>query len=150
MLPFIEREIPRVLRLLNWIMTLSGQLNRTIYLLPFKGIDISKVRIHAAKAFSDVQEIKDNEGVATDWQQDEKVRDAAGPNSLFRQAAWYFHFKKELGPWLYLEPDCVPLTKTWDNEIETAYQSCGKPFMGARMKSQTGDEYLNGRIDDFA
>ena len=143
-LPFIEREIPRVLRLLDWMSKLSGQLNRTIYLLPFKGIEATKVRAGAALAFSEVQEIKDNEGVSTDWQNDEKVRDAAGPNSLFRQAAWYFYFNPALGPWLYLEPDCVVLTKSWDDEIEAAYRTSGKPFFGAGMKSQNGDEYLNG------
>jgi hypothetical protein len=143
-LPFIEREIPRVLRLLDYMEQLSGQLKRTVYLLPFKGLDIRLVTSRAEKAFADVQVIKDSEGVSSDWVKDEKIRDAAGPNSLFRQAAWYFHFKPMLGPWLYLEPDCVPLVATWDDQLEAAYRLSGRPFLGAPMKWQNGDEYLNG------
>jgi hypothetical protein len=151
-LPFIEREVPQVLRLLDWMVELSGQLKRTVYLLPFKGLVANK-KIYdqifgaAERAFSDVQVIADNEGVTSDWKVDAKIRDAAGPNSLFRQAAWFFHFKPMLGPWLYLEPDCVPLKPTWADDLEAAYvtsATAGKPFFGAGMRSQTGEAYLNG------
>lgn len=144
-LPFIEREVPQVLRLLDHMVQLSGQLDRTVYLLPFKGLDVDDIKKAARKAFADVQVIQDGEGVSSDWRNDDKIRDAAGPNSLFRQAAWFFHFKPALGPWLWLEPDCVPLTKNWDDEMETAYRASGKSIMGVAMKwkhSQT--EYLNG------
>lgn len=143
-LPFIGREMERVINLLNWIEKLSGQLGRTIYLLPFKGISFVEVERAAHKAFADVQVISDSEGVSSDWVKDDKIRDAAGPNSLFRQAAWFFYVKPMLGPWLYLEPDCVPLAKTWDDQLEAAYRASGKAFMGAKMKAQGGEEYLNG------
>lgn len=31
---------------------------------------------------------------------------------------------------LWLEPDCVPLRKSWLDEIATEYTTCGKPYMG--------------------
>lgn len=144
-LPFIDREREQVLRLLDWISQLnSGKpLSRTLYLVPFKGLKIDDVLAKARAAFSDVQVITDSEGASSDWKKGDKVRDAAGPNSLFRQAAWFFYLHKELGPWLWLEPDCVPLLAGWDEAIETAYRSSGKPFLGARMKFAAGD-YLNG------
>lgn len=142
-LPFIERDVPQVLRLLDHMAQLSGQLNRTLYLLPFKGLDVEEITKAARKAFADVQLITDSEGVTSDWRVDDKIRDAAGPNSLFRQAAWFFHFKRELGPWLYLEPDCVPLAKDWDAQLETAYRASGKSFLGVSMK-WNGAAYLNG------
>lgn len=144
-LPFIEREREQVLRLLDFSrqLNLGKPLSRTLYLVPFKGLKVEDVLEKARAAFADVQVIADSEGAASDWKKDDKVRDAAGPNSLFRQAAWFFYLHRELGPWLWLEPDCVPLVPSWDEAIETAYRSGGKPFMGARMKFQEG-EYLNG------
>jgi hypothetical protein len=144
-LPFIEREREQVLRLLAWIAKLSGSpLRRALYLVPFKGLRIDDVLTAGRTAFVDVQVIADSEGAASDWKKDDKVRDAAGPNSLFRQAAWFFHLRPKTGPWLWLEPDCVPLVPAWDEAIELAYRASGKPFFGAKMKFKTGDEYLNG------
>lgn len=144
-LPFIEREREQVLRLLAFIRKLSGApLKRTLYLAPFKALPFDDMLSAARTAFADVQVIADNEGAASDWKKDDKVRDAAGPNSLFRQAAWFFHLRPTAGPWLWLEPDCVPLVPGWDDTLEAAYRTAGKPFFGARMKFQTGDEYLNG------
>jgi hypothetical protein len=143
-LPFIEKEMPRVLMLLGWMAQLSGRVNRTLYLLPFKGLEIDEITRDARKAFSDVQLIKDSEGVISDWQADAKVRDAAGPNSLFRQAVWFFYTRRDLGPWFWFEPDCVPLVEGWDEELEAAYRSAGKPFFGVPLKWQNGEQYLNG------
>lgn len=143
-LAFIEREREQVLRLLKFVLQLSGKpLSRTLYLVPFKALKVDDVLEKARAAFADVQVIADSEGAASDWKKDDKVRDAAGPNSLFRQAAWFFYLHRELGPWLWLEPDCVPLVPGWDDTIESAYRAGGKPFLGARMKFQEG-EYLNG------
>lgn len=143
-LPFIEREREQVLRLIDWILKLSGKpLSRTLYLVPFKGLKIDDVLAAARETFADVKVIADSEGATSDWKKGDKVRDAAGPNSLFRQAAWWFHLHRELGPWLWMEPDCVPLSAGWSEALETAYRASGKPFLGARMKFAAGD-YLNG------
>lgn len=147
-LGFVEREIPRVLQLLAHMATLSGRLDRTLYLLPCKGVHSEEITKAAQLAFSDVQLIDDNEGVTSDWRSDDNVRDAAGPNSLFRQAAWFFFLRRDLGPWLWLEPDCVPLSADWCERLEQAYRASGKPFLGTVMHwKQTGaapNEYLNG------
>lgn len=146
-LPFIEREREQVLRLLDFLRQLnSGKpLRRTLYLVPFKGLKIEDVLEAARAAFSAVEVIRDHEGAVSDWKKGDKMRDAAGPNSLFRQAAWHFFLSKPpAGAWLWLEPDCVPLVAGWDETIEAAYRASGKPFLGASMKFSNGNEYLNG------
>jgi len=75
-----------------------------------------------------------------------------GPNLLFRWAA-----ERLREPFLWLEPDCVPLSHDWHQQIAKAYRTCGKPIMAdfyddlhtsgiavynppeARVLSQVGD-----------
>lgn len=49
--------------------------------------------------------------------------------------------------WLWLEPDCIPLKATWLDDIEAAYEACGKPFMGCLVEHQRQDlpsPYMEG------
>lgn len=142
-LPFIESDVPQVINLLKWCAELSGRINYSIFLLPFKGLNFTEIKMYAERAFTDVQVIPDSEGIVSDWKSDEKIKDAAGPNSMFRQAAWYFYFHKELGPWLYLEPDCVPLTDDWLKRLEDDHASHSMPISGVKME-WADEPYLNG------
>lgn len=142
-LPFIPKELEQVKSFLRRSNQLAGQIPRTIFLLPFKGIDTSEIRKEAEAAFSQVGFILDSEGVTSDWQGRQQMRSAAGPNSLFRQAAWHFYLKK-IGPWLWLEPDCWPQTERWFYDLEREYFDAMKPFMGVKMGLPSGNEYVNG------
>ena len=42
-------------------------------------------------------------------------------------------------PFLFMEPDAVPLCEGWIDKIEAEYKSCGKPFMGDFINTQTYD-----------
>jgi hypothetical protein len=53
-----------------------------------------------------------------------------GPNIVFRQVLWLQYHNKIQGPFLWCEPDCVPVKKDWLDLIAAAYVSGGKPFMG--------------------
>lgn len=55
---------------------------------------------------------------------------AAGPNSMWRMFARYFH-ANQLGPWFYCEPDCIPLFPDSLDRWEAEYLQAGKDFMGA-------------------
>ena len=46
-------------------------------------------------------------------------------------------------PFLFMEPDAVPLCKEWIDQIEAEYKSCGKPFMGDFVNTQAYD-HLKG------
>jgi hypothetical protein len=122
----------------------SGQIQRTIFLLPFKGINFTEVKKMSEKAFVRVAVIQDSEGIVSDWSGQQKMRNAAGPNSLFRQAAWFFYLHKEYGSWLWLEPDCWPVTDRWFYDIEREYFEVGKPFLGVQMTIGGAKNYMNG------
>lgn len=52
-----------------------------------------------------------------------------GANHLFARAAIdIWKFRKE--PWLWLEPDAIPLRAGWLDEIADSYTMCCKPYMG--------------------
>lgn len=50
-------------------------------------------------------------------------------NKAFEQACWhsFIHTKQ---PFLWMEPDAVPIQPHWIDSIDLAYKQCGKPFMG--------------------
>jgi hypothetical protein len=143
-LPFIESEMVDVEKLLQRSLELSGQITRTLFLLPFKGLEIKEIKKLAEKAFAQVGVIKDGEGITSDWQGRDRIRSAAGPNSLFRQAAWFFYFHRQHGSWLWLEPDCMPMTSRWLYDLERDHFDAGKPFTGVKMQLGDGREYMNG------
>lgn len=59
-----------------------------------------------------------------------------GSNSLFRTAA--LEGRAQDRPWLFLEPDAVPLRSGWLDAIEAEYNACGRPFMGGVVGSGIG------------
>lgn len=53
-------------------------------------------------------------------------------NHVFCTLARYLEYNHpQYKYWLYLEPDCVPLTSDFLDQIETQYKKLPKPFMGA-------------------
>ncbi len=52
-----------------------------------------------------------------------------GPNSMFDCTLRLIEYAYKC-PFLWLEPDAIPLRAGWLNEIEQAYIECKKPFMG--------------------
>lgn len=52
-----------------------------------------------------------------------------GSNSLFAMALGGQHGKL-IGPWLWLEPDAIPLKAGWLDAIRKEYTACGKRYMG--------------------
>jgi hypothetical protein len=53
-----------------------------------------------------------------------------GPNLVFTQVLWFQYHGKIQGPFLWCEPDCVPVKSNWLDLIAAAYARGGKPFMG--------------------
>lgn len=52
-----------------------------------------------------------------------------GPNWLFHTASEHVQ-KEKLGPWLWLEPDAIPLCSGWMDHISKAYAQRAALFMG--------------------
>lgn len=53
-----------------------------------------------------------------------------GPNWMFETALRYLESTHSTRPFLWLEPDCVPMREGWLKDLDDAYKSTRKPFMG--------------------
>lgn len=54
------------------------------------------------------------------------------PNRMFSSAVERMGGKEE---WLWLEPDCTPLTRDWLDQIETEYHTFRKPYLGTTRET---------------
>lgn len=79
--------------------------------------------------------------VTSNWKSDASIRDAAGPNSMFRAAAEWF--LKAGHPFLWMETDAVLVVDGGFDTIEAEYEACGKPYMGAIVVSN-GLKHMSG------
>lgn len=63
-----------------------------------------------------------------------------GPNLVFQQVLWLYHYKKLRGPFLWCEPDCIPIQPRWLDDLFEEYVNTGRPFMGALVdqKNENG------------
>lgn len=85
----------------------------------------TRVRIAAEVAFEHVEMIQLNES-----------RNAL--ISASKTMAKTFKF-----PWLWVEPECVPLKKGWRNELLLAYDSQPRRYIGAHLKQSNGSLALS-------
>lgn len=105
--------------------------------MPAKVIgDWSQVKKLAHEAFGEVEQIPDVEGY-DGW--------PVAPNSMIRQAAMYLWLDRKVGPWTFMENDCIPTRPGWLDEWEEEYRRCGKPFMGRKVPANNGAiEHMTG------
>jgi len=57
-----------------------------------------------------------------------------GPNKMFLESSKQV-FECYQMPWLWLEPDAVPMRPGWLSELSDAYYECPKRFMGAFIRT---------------
>lgn len=131
-LPFHRGDFQLALDLLKWIEELGGCKDFSILLLAsHKVLNLEMLRIDVAAklTFGEVILERCNTGL-----QDESW--PRGANMMFRRGCQIVHerFKR---PFLWMEPDCVPLKPGWLGFLEDEYQRCGKPFIGNIRKQTT-------------
>lgn len=143
-IPACSDDAPVAERLLDWVYQLGGKQASGHVLLVFAH-DIHaemklKVKISAELAFEFVTEFQ-----ATKKWLPNNLPDRGEPktkteliNNLWEQTANHIahHYR---WPWLWLEPDCVPLTPDWRSKLADAYANQPKKFMGSHMKRKVGD-----------
>ena len=149
-IPFVERDRHQAERLLNWMKELGG-IQSPLYLLAPQSAQPDGLLPLAKEVSPRVEIILDREEIISDWHTDFHAgRSAIGPNSIFRQCAMHFldvdpRNPRNLGPFLFLEPDSIPCQKGWDMKLDEEYQKCGKPFMGAYVPGGDGyPEHMSG------
>lgn len=137
-IPFCTTDLWQATDLVRWIGDLGCCKERHDCLLvvdagvPWdRALKVSEL---AEKAFKSCEIISNPEPVKG-W--------IAGSVSLWRTAAEYCAGR----PFWFNEPDCIPLKVGWLDDLESAYNGCGKPFMGALVQHQIPNwpnPYLEG------
>lgn len=122
-LPFCAADRAATLNLAAWIGELGGCHNHDMLLIHGHDTTPDGVKEAFEKVFRSVKVTSPVDDVRG-WPQ--------GPNSMFSAAVWYvFQFLKV--PFLWMEPDAVPLVRDWVDRIEAEYKEKGKAFMGWRV-----------------
>lgn len=135
----------QALRLFAWIAEL-GRVRAPLLLIASDECDLDELQRQANMAFDSVTLELDVEKVVSDWSSKEAgPKSAAGPNSLWKRAAWYFNLPKPKGSWMFLEPDAVPLVPDWFDILSAEYKQKGMPFMGALVQGpRAADKHMSG------
>lgn len=142
-LPFTARDLISAKQWLEWVRELGGIPGCTLHLLAPKAL-LTADMIRLATFDSPPVIIVDYEEQASNWSDTDKTgRTAEGPNSMFRQAAQHFEYG-HLGPWLWCEPDCIPVSVGWASRLWREYAECGKPFMGGRVEVPNVPLHMTG------
>lgn len=141
-IPFTTDNAVLAERLCDWIFQLAGRTQRgSAILVCDQQVHAElrqKVRIAADVAFSSVDE------VATGVQEiPTQIPVHYWTNLMFLKAAEHVQ-KNYRWPWLWLEPECVPLRAHWLEAIMNAYDAQGRRYMGTHMK--LGDHMFMARV----
>lgn len=121
-MPFCIGDVETAQRLITWIGELDGHINNPCLLVADYKLgreDLWPIFAAAKQVFAHVRLVQTPYALPDEtWPR--------GPAWMFQIAA-----RNVTQPFLWLEPDCVPLRKGWLADIETAYAECGKAFMGS-------------------
>jgi hypothetical protein len=134
-IPFCHKDEWLALKNLEWAKKLDGRTPHTAMVVHDDTINGDQVR-HAAEQFF--------EKVVMFCYPRFPGRDTSWPivqNHQFQEAATYISYNGPREPWLWWEPDAVPLRSGWITAIEEAHNEGGKPYAGHIV---TGDPFRNG------
>lgn len=129
------RDAARAEQLIDWCYALSGNLAIGHALLAVTddvhAEMVEKCGISAGLAFASHQIVRMPKLDTLDL----TVR----TNKLFQFAAMTVQRGYRV-PWLWLEPDCVPLQRGWQNRILEVYQAQPKRFFGPHLRLKAGEK----------
>lgn len=134
-LPFHRGDFDATLRLLEWIRDLGGEREFPLMLLGAKSVlnvEMLRLKELAVQCFGQVYTERSPGLPDEHW--------PIGPNLMFRHASErvYTHYKS---PFLWMEPDCVPMKQGWLEAIQNEYATCQGQFMG-NVRRQTSNPSL--------
>jgi hypothetical protein len=121
-------DFSQLLNNLEWIKQLGGCREHDAVIVADADMEARQVftlKEKASSSFRSVEVICSEDSVSG-WPQ--------GPNSLFLAAARFA--KKRNVPWLFFEPDAIPLKQGWLDSIQIHYQATGAKYMGALVKCE--------------
>jgi hypothetical protein len=137
---FTSLDKDQAARWIQWVSELGGMGRHKLFIMPAKG---ERADFQTSIPF---EVVPDYYGITSDWStSNDAVRDAGGANSMLRQFAQFFAFRK-IGPWTFIEPDCIPLRAGWHDEWEADYKCGGQPFMGAIVNVPNVPKHSTGNM----
>lgn len=124
-LPFHSGDLSQAKDLLAWIVRLGKNTKHECLLVADAGVqwDAAASLLNLAQETFGLAKMIATDKPLTSW--------PAAANQMFLKAA---HYVNE--PFLWLEPDCIPIKAGWLDAICDAYAKAGTPFMGAMMTCQ--------------
>lgn len=140
--PFHPGDADQALRMFAWIRDLEGrQIGHDLLLIADSRclpMTVAEIWDTAHQAFRSVETLPFTDHFQK-WPE--------APNAVFAFAARHV-MSHQNTPWLFLEPDCCPLTAGWLDAIETEYNEValpsGKFFMGARVEVNDVPLHMSG------
>lgn len=129
-IPYSNNDVELAKKSLAWIKDLSPRYNFPCLMAADAEVSQeNKMELHGmAKAMFEYAE------TVTVKIPSEKQKWPLAPNLMFYFVAYQIEQAYKL-PWLWLEPDAIPLKQGWLNDIAEAYSNCPKRFMGAHVVS---------------
>lgn len=120
--PFFQGDVPKLRDLIAWIKQLGGARNHSALLVADPATQWSDCLslLGLTRAIFRDADFVCTEREVVGWPQ--------GSNALFRKAIEEMAVRGQ--PFLWMEPDAIPLRSGWLDEIDAAYQRCERPFMG--------------------
>lgn len=134
-LSYHQGDLDQAQRWADWTAELGGTGNHSLFVMPVKGCP--HIKVDTSK-WKEVLPCQDGYGISGNWNANTPVRDAAGPNSMIRQFAWVFQARGK-GPWMFCEPDAIPMRSSWLDELEAEYARGAKPYMAALIPGVDGE-----------
>jgi len=115
-----DGDLDLMTRWANHVQKLGPYLNHHLVLLPVHGAPTAGIEQRLAGSFSKLS-IEVCHHTERGW--------PISCNKAFETMAWAA-YQKYKQPFLWMEPDAVPLKQGWINDIENEYKAKQRPFMG--------------------
>lgn len=134
---FCDKDRDAALNLIRWIGELGGCKGHRLMLSFTQRVRGSYVELEeAAKPFFDEVLLH------RCYDEDERGWPMSCNHLWLRTAYTIAQTHKE--PWLWMEPDAVPLKAGWMDAIAEAYTECGRPFMGCDVNTSYCKQHMSG------
>ena len=115
-----DGDLDLMTRWSNHVQKLGPYLNHHLVLLPVHGVNTTGIEQRLSGSFSKIS-IEPCHHTERGW--------PISCNKAFETMAWAA-YQKYKQPFLWMEPDAVPLKQGWLNDVENEYRAKGRPFMG--------------------
>lgn len=115
-----DGDLDLMTRWANHVQKLGPYLNHHLVLLPVHGAPTAGIEQRLSGSFSKLS-VEICHHAERGW--------PISCNKAFETMAWAA-YQKYKQPFLWMEPDAVPLKQGWLNDIESEYRANGRPFMG--------------------